>query len=504
LENSKIAGYSYAGLVASGSYRDQKAEVKATVQQDQLHALNAVATFPMTVSWNNGWRLETAGDIDSRIQSSGLSLSFLNAFSGKAIQGIGGEVELDLRFRGSLNQPVGSGFVRLRDGKATPAALGVQISSIVAEGLLEARGMRVRQISARANKGELNGSGFITLQKFFPQEVDLSIAAKQWPAINTPQYQIEVDGAARIGGTLAALQTTGKFEVVRGELRPDLSFLDRGNTPVKRDPTITVISRNNVGNAATRQPTNNQAQSEIWRNASLEVQIRIANNLWVRHRNGNVELSGNLRVNKTSGGDPAVTGLIETVRGWVGFQGRRFTLARGKLEFHGSEKINPSLDIAAEYKAGNYLVSAVVKGTVEKPTLTLTSDPQLDQADILSVLLFNKPISSLEKTEQASLQQNAISITSGFAAASIGNAVSEALGLQELGVDIGNVDFSGGQVRYGQYVGRNTYVSFSQEVSGKYGREVSAEYQITREWRFSVSSSTSGPDGADLIWQKRY
>jgi autotransporter translocation and assembly factor TamB len=119
-------------------------------------------------------------------------------------------------------------------------------------------------------------------------------------------------------------------------------------------------------------------------------------------------------------------------------------------------------------------------------------------------LLFNKPISSLEKTEQASLQQNAISITSGFAAASIGNAVSEALGLQELGVDIGNVDFSGGQVRYGQYVGRNTYVSFSQEVSGKYGREVSAEYQITREWRFSVSSSTSGPDGADLIWQKRY
>src|SRR4249920_772172 len=41
LENSKIAGYSYAGLVVSGSYRDQKAEVKATVQQDQGHTANA-------------------------------------------------------------------------------------------------------------------------------------------------------------------------------------------------------------------------------------------------------------------------------------------------------------------------------------------------------------------------------------------------------------------------------------------------------------------------------
>jgi len=41
-------------------------------------------------------------------------------------------------------------------------------------------------------------------------------------------------------------------------------------------------------------------------------------------------------------------------------------------------------------------------------------------------------------------------------------------------------------------------------VSGKRGREVSAEYQITSDWKFSVSSSTTGLSGADLIWQKRY
>ena len=486
LENSKIAGHSYAGLVASGSYRDQKAEVKATVQQDQGHTLSATATLPMTLSWNNGWRAEAAGNIDSHIQSSGLSLAFLNAFSGKAIQGIGGEVEVDLQVRGSLDQPLANGFIRLRDGKLTPTALGIQVTSITAEARLEPRGIRVNQISARANsKGELNGNGFIALQKFVPQGIDLSIAAKQWPAINTQQYQIEMDGAAKIDGTLAAPRITGKFEVPRGELRPDLSFLDRGNTPVMRDPTITVVSTTAAGNAAAKQEGNGQADSEMWRNASLDIQIRIPNNLWVRHRNGNAELSGNLRVTKASGGNPTVTGLIETVRGWVGFQGRRFTLTRGRLEFPGSEKIDPSIDIVAEYRAGNYLINVVVKGTAEKPTLTLASEPQLDQADILSILLFNKPLSSLEKSEQASLQQNAISITSGFAAAQIGQTVSQALGLQELGVDITNV-------------------SVSQDVSGKYGQEVSAEYRITSDWRFSVSASTVGPAGADLIWQKRY
>jgi translocation and assembly module TamB len=485
LENSKIAGFSYAGLVASGNYRDQKAEVKATVQQDQLHTLSATATLPMTLSWNNGWRAEAGSNIDARIQSSGLSLAFLNAFSGKAIQGIAGEVEVDLQVRGSLNQPVASGVLRVRDGKLTPTALGIEVSSITAEGLLEPRGIRISQISARANKGELNGSGFIALQKFVPQGIDLAIAAKQWPAINTQQYQIEVDGAAKIDGTVAAPRITGKFEVPRGELRPDLSFLDRGNTPVKRDPTITVVSTSAGGKSAAKLESNGQADSELWKNASIDIQIRIPNNLWVRHRNGNVELSGNLRVTKASGGNPTVTGLIETIRGWVGFQGRRFTLTRGRFEFGGGEKIDPSLDIVAEYRAGNYLISAVVRGTAEKPTLTLASDPQLDQADILSVLLFNKPLSSLEKSEQASLQQNAISITSGFAAAQIGQAVSQALGLQELGVDITNV-------------------SVSQDVSGKYGQEVSAEYRITSDWRFSVSTSTVGPDGVDLIWQKRY
>jgi translocation and assembly module TamB len=196
--------------------------------------------------------------------------------------------------------------------------------------------------------------------------------------------------------------------------------------------------------------------------------------------------------------------LIEVVRGWVGFQGRRFTLVRGKVEFAGSDKINPIIEVVAEYRVDNYTVNAIVSGTVEKPTLTLTSQPQLDQADILSLLLFNKPISALEKGEQASLQQNAIAITTGFAAARIGEAVSKALGLEDLGIDLGALDFSGGQVRFGQYLGRKTFVSVGQEISGEGGRQVAAEYQITTDWKLSVTSSTQGASGVDLIWHKRY
>jgi translocation and assembly module TamB len=195
-----------------------------------------------------------------------------------------------------------------------------------------------------------------------------------------------------------------------------------------------------------------------------------------------------------------VTGSLETIRGWVGFQGRRFNLSRGRVDFGGSEKINASLDILAEYRVNNYVVNALVNGTAEKPTLTLSSEPQLDQADILSLLLFNKPISELGKGEQTSLQQNAVDITSGFAAAKVGEAVSNALGLQ----NIGDVDVSGGQVSFSRYVGRKTFVSVGQEISGQTGQEVSAEYQIMPDWKLGVSSSTKGANGVNIIWHKRY
>jgi translocation and assembly module TamB len=315
---------------------------------------------------------------------------------------------------------------------------------------------------------------------------------------------VELNGAAKINGTLAAPRISGKFEVPRGELRPDLSFLDRSGTPIKRDPTIQVVSAQPSSASAAKPEDDQLAESELWRNSGVDLQVIIQKNVWLRHRNANIELSGDLRVMKASGGDPRLTGVIESVRGWMVFQGRRFTLSEGRLEFTGGDKIDPVLDIVAEHRVNNYLVKVIVKGTSEKPTLTLASEPQLDQADILSLLLFNKPVSALDKGEQASLQQNAIGIVGGFAATKIGQAVAESLGLQNLGVDIGSIDFSGDSVRYGQYVGGDTFVSVSQEISGKYGREVSAEYQITPNWRFSVSSRTEGPDGVDLIWQKRY
>ena len=128
----------------------------------------------------------------------------------------------------------------------------------------------------------------------------------------------------------------------------------------------------------------------------------------------------------------------------------------------------------------------------------------MEQADVLALLLFGRPMNTLNQSEQGSLQQSAINLTSGFVASRIASSVTSALGLDSLGIDIRQVDFGGGQVGFGRYVGSKTYVSVSQQLSGEQGREVALEYDVARDWKLGTSTSSTGANGIDIIWHKRY
>jgi translocation and assembly module TamB len=289
-------------------------------------------------------------------------------------------------------------------------------------------------------------------------------------------------------------------------LRPDLVFLEESKAPTKRDETIVVIRRDGAGGQIPRAAVNGAGSKEdngIFKNLTLDLTMRAPGNLWVRHPDLVAELSGNIKVSKARERDLDLAGRVDVVRGSFSFQGRRFQLIRGAVEFTGGDKINPSLDIAAQYKLPSYQVEAAITGSLEKPTLTLTSQPPLDQADVLALILFGKPLSTLNQNEQSSLQESAINLASGFVAARIASSVTRALGLDSLGLDIGELDFRGGRIGIGKYVGK-TYVSASQEISGEQGGQVSLEYEIAQDWKIGTSATSTGNSGIDIIWQKRY
>jgi autotransporter translocation and assembly factor TamB len=505
LTDSKIAGQNYQGMRAVARYQNRNLTLDATIEQDKAHSLQVRGTIPLALSWDSAWRAQALEGMDLRARSAGLSLAFLNAFKPAAVQNINGEVAFDIALRGTLSVPEPRGSFQLRDGTFDVKALGTKMTGVFAEGSADAQRITIGRLSARAGSGTLEGSGVIALRQFAPESISLAVTARRWPAVQTDQYRAIINGNVRVAGPPSALRVGGAVEVIEGNIRPALDFLEHGTVSLKRDPTIVVVQRRG-GNPLPVETNGRSAaeENELLRNLVLEMTVTIPNNLWIRHPNANVELTGKLTVMKKPQGDLTVSGPLETVRGWVGFQGRRFTLTQGKIQFTGGKPTDAILDVAAEYRVNSYLVNAVVKGTAEKPTLVLQSQPVLEQSDILSLLLFGRPVADLTNSEQVSLQQNAIGLTAGLATAALGKTVSDALGLQALGIDLSDVSFTGGQVRFGQYVGSRTYFSVSQDLSGKEGQEVSIEYQITPEWRVGATTSSDGSSGFDIIWRKRY
>ncbi len=234
----------------------------------------------------------------------------------------------------------------------------------------------------------------------------------------------------------------------------------------------------------------------------MTVQIAVPRDAWVRRSDANVELQGWMTAWKKPGGELHLAGDIEGVRGWYAFQGKKFTLSEGRVRFSG-QGLDPVLDITATHTAGDYLVRLKVGGTVTKPTLALESEPALDQADVLSVLLFGAPASQLSRSQSVGLREQALGIAGGYVASELRQSVANALGVDDLQFDTGTAGLQDARVSVGKYVADDIFVSLAHRF-GQSVEEVRIEYVIRPEWSLETSTDTLGRSAVDLLWKRRY
>ena len=508
IDTLKILEQPYTGLSSSFAYRDKQATLDLTFEQDEQHSLQVTGTLPLALYWQDGLTTEILGDMDARAQSSGLSLAFLNALSGEGVRDIAGELSVDMRVGGPLTRPFPQGTVALRNGQVAVIPLGIEISDITLALATDPETIRIEELSAVSGKGKIEGQGAMRLLNYAPQNIDVALSADNWPAIHTGRYQAEVGADVRIHGALTAPHVSGTVEVPRATLRPDLAFLN--SKPINRDETILIIPVGETSRSLAEQEAEQRAAAEqaaednVARNTTIDLTVRVHRNTRIKHAHASVDLAGEVKVTKERGAEPRLVGDIEVVRGWAGFQGRRFTLDGGKVRFTGGKETNPTLDIVAQYQAPDHMVEAVVRGTAQEPTLVLQSDPALEQADILAVLLFGKPAKALDQGEKLDLEKQALAITGGYAAAKIGESVSQALGLEKLGVGLQNLDIVGGTVGFGLALAKGLQVSVAQNLTKKGERKVSLEYELGPNWQIDTSSSSGGASEAHISWQKKY
>jgi translocation and assembly module TamB len=221
----------------------------------------------------------------------------------------------------------------------------------------------------------------------------------------------------------------------------------------------------------------------------------------------NITLGGDLHVRKDPDAPILVTGVVNTVRGTYDFQGRRFDLVRdGTIRFTGTPDINPLLDITATRQIPSTGVEARVHitGTPKAPQLTLTSNPPLEESDILALIVFNRPVNELGTGERSSLAATAGGIATGFIAAPLGESIGKALDLDlfEISTTTETGDL-GAAITLGQQLNERTFIKLYQQFGQQSTTEFRVEYRLARFLRMEASAAPEASGSANRINQRR-
>ncbi|HEY2485959.1 MAG TPA: translocation/assembly module TamB domain-containing protein, partial [Candidatus Binataceae bacterium] len=492
IDDLSVSGLRYQGFDADFSYAARKALVDVSLRQDDSHSLRANGTIPVALAWSPRFQAEPAGEMDLRATSQGIDLTFLNAFTAGSVHNLEGTLAVDVTARGTVKDPRLQGHLDL-SAKFLIKPLNVYVREAVARIEVDPHQIRLANLRATAGDGILSGRGTIDLERYSPRQLSVAVSFDKWPAIATQEYSSTIAGAVNCSGPTQSLSVSGAIESLSGLVRPDISLFQQQS--LKPDETIQVAQSDveQKPPTAASTPTGPAPPSG---DVAIDLGIQIDRNNWIKTDEAQIELQGKLQVKKPTHASVDVTGVIHTVQGNVRVASKSFDLVRGDINFVGGAGIDPLLDIRAQKRVQNYTVSADITGPASKPNLALSSSPPMEQADILAMVMFGRPVSKLNGSQQQNLQNQAMQM----AASQAGRAIADSLGLEDIGITTTET----GGVGVGRYVGQNIYLSASQETVDPRKRRGAFSYHLTPEININTSTSVGYGNQIELQWHKDY
>ncbi|MCP9928072.1 translocation/assembly module TamB domain-containing protein [Cyanobium sp. CH-040] len=158
--------------------------------------------------------------IELRVTSRDDGLIFLSRLAQPALVWEEGSANLQLLVRGSLEEPIANGFLRLQDGQLR--LVEQEVEDLQATVLFDFEKLFLQEFSARVgSSGKLSGSGSLGLFRAQTsaegEPARLTISVDKLP-FRVPRLQASIDGQLEVGGSLTALEVGGSLEMAKGSL----------------------------------------------------------------------------------------------------------------------------------------------------------------------------------------------------------------------------------------------------------------------------------------------
>ena len=426
--------------------------------------------------------LVSLGDERIALRANGdANLGILQGFM-RDVRGAG-RATLTAAIDGPMYAPVFSGSAIIADGRVRHFSLPNSLDSINGAIRFDSRGIRLDDITATMGGGRVQFGGRIALDGYAPGDLNVTVRGEDMHLRYPEGIRSTVDADLALRGNVQAL-TLG------GVVRVKQAIWTR-----RMDPSGGLLDFSSGRSSTEMAPT--PAASTIPLRFDLEVvvpsSLRIENNLARLVASADLQLRG-------SYDRPVLFGRAEVDRGEVTFEGRRYLVTRGNIDFTNPSRIEPFFDVEAQTRVRipgqTYQVIVRAVGTLDRLQPELSSDPPLPAADVLALLFSDvrrqqgpgdaelRALQNPNERQRDILTTRATQLLANPVASEVGRVVEQTFGVDTFQVTPSLID------PYNQSTGR---VNPSARVT--IGKRISDRVYLT----FSRSLSTSLNDQILLL-----
>jgi len=427
-----------------------------------------------------------------------LPLSVANVVLAERGARASGVAILALKATGRVAEPVVAGSIKLAGGTIVDPSTNIRLEDVQFDGVFSGTRLEIRRASAQNSRGgSISSSGAISLNQLEGLPVDISTQVRGFRYTDGRIFSTSVDADLNLSGALTRRSELGgtielgKTEVTlpkgfgaSGAARLDVAHI---NAPFEVRQTLARAERRLDG---VRIETS--GSSDI----ALNITLNAPRQIFLRGRGLDAELGGQVLIGGTTGG-PEPVGQFDLIRGRINVLGQRIDLTEGAISLTGT--LDPQLGLEARTQTDAVTAVVRVGGNVSDPLITVSSDPELPQDEVLARILFDRPLAELSGLQVARLAAAAAELT-GQGGPSFWEQVRRSTGLDDL--DFRTEADGATALRAGKYLQDNLYSTI--EVNSRGESEVSLNLDISDALKARTSVDLRGNTSVGIFYEKDY
>ena len=316
---------------------------------------------------------------DERIQLQATGNADLGILQGffRDVRG-SGRAELRAAVDGPLRAPAFTGSAIITNGRVRHLSLPNALDNINGVIRFDSRGIQLDEVTASMGGGPIQFFGRVSLDGYLPGELNVLVTGQDMHLRYPEGIQSVVDVDLALRGNMKAPVIGGTVNV------QSAVWTRRLDAP---GSIFDLAARTAASAEAAASGSDIAAPVPI----RFDLEIKAPNAFRMDTNLIRLTASADLNLRGTYE-KPVLLGRAEVDRGEMNFEGRRYRVTRGTIDFTNPTRIEPFIDVEAETNVRvpgqTYRVIVSVTGTPNRLAQpTLESDPPLPQAEVVALLL---------------------------------------------------------------------------------------------------------------------